>query len=76
MLSLWPTRVSTEVLAAAALVPSVLVVLVAVAARRWMSLTEPMMAQRRMTDVYTAGVKWGALETWSHAMTLSASASG
>jgi hypothetical protein len=73
MLSLWPARVSTGVLVAAA---TLVLVLVPEAARRWTSLTVLMMVQRQMTDVYTAGVKWGAMETWLHAMTLSASASG
>jgi hypothetical protein len=55
MRSLWPALVSTGVVAVAV----VLVLVVAlVAARRWTSLTAPMMVQKRMTDVYTACVRW------------------
>jgi len=70
MRSLWLARVLMAVLA-----PSVLVV-PGVAARRWISSMVAMMVQRPTMGVCTAGVKWGALEIWSHAMTMNASASG
>jgi len=47
-----------------------------VAGYPWTRQMAPTMAPRRTTDVRTAGVRWGAMEIWSHVTTMSASASG